>query len=71
MSLDWIQLCILPARQSYIRQFSKIASGPKKAFSMLALVCYCCAERVETIRLSFVRSPHKSMSPYGMASEIA
>jgi hypothetical protein len=26
MALDWSQLCILPARQSYIRQYGKMAS---------------------------------------------
>jgi hypothetical protein len=28
---------ILPARQSYIRQYGKVASGPEKAFCVLAL----------------------------------
>jgi hypothetical protein len=36
MELDWCQLFILPARQSYIRQYIKMASGSEKAFSMLA-----------------------------------
>jgi hypothetical protein len=35
MALDWSQLCILPARQSYIRQYGKMASGPEKAFCVL------------------------------------
>jgi hypothetical protein len=29
-------MCILPARQSYIRQYRKMASSPEKAFSVLA-----------------------------------
>jgi hypothetical protein len=32
--LDWSQLCILPAQQSYIRQYGKMASGLEKAFSV-------------------------------------
>jgi hypothetical protein len=36
MALDWSQLCILPARQSYSRQYGKMASGPEKAFCVLA-----------------------------------
>jgi hypothetical protein len=36
VALDWSQLCILPARQSYIRQYGKMASGPEKEFSVLA-----------------------------------
>jgi hypothetical protein len=52
MALDWIQLCILPARQSYIRQYGNMTSGPEKAFSVLALVLvlpFVSAERAETI----------------------
>jgi hypothetical protein len=29
-------MCILPARQSYIHQYGKMASGPEKTFSVLA-----------------------------------
>jgi hypothetical protein len=36
MALDWNQLRILPARQSYIRQYGKMASGTEKAFCVLA-----------------------------------
>jgi hypothetical protein len=35
MALDWSHLRILPARQSCILQYGKMASGPKKAFSVL------------------------------------
>jgi hypothetical protein len=55
MALDWSQLCILPARQSYIRQYGKMTSGPEKAFSVLALVLVLAsvsAKRAETITQS-------------------
>jgi hypothetical protein len=35
MALDWSQLCILSARQSYIRQYGKMASGREEAFYVL------------------------------------
>jgi hypothetical protein len=38
MALHWSQLYILPARQSYILQYGKMASGPEKAFSVLAVL---------------------------------
>jgi hypothetical protein len=36
MALDTNQLCILPARQSDIRHYDKMASKPEKAFCVLA-----------------------------------
>jgi hypothetical protein len=73
--LDWSQLCILPARQSYFRQYGKngVRAGEGvfwASFSVVVLPSVR-AERVETIRQSFVRSPHKSVRPYGMTYEIA
>jgi hypothetical protein len=35
-AVDWSQLCVLPARQSYIHQYGKMASGQEKVFSVLA-----------------------------------
>jgi hypothetical protein len=35
-AVDWSQLCVLPARQSYIRQYGKMVSGQEKVFSVLA-----------------------------------
>jgi hypothetical protein len=47
-----------------------IQCAPSFSVSVLVLP-FVSAERVETIRKSFVRSPHKSVRPYGMAYEIA
>jgi hypothetical protein len=41
LALDWSLLCILPARQSYIRQYGKMASGSEKAFCVSVTVCEC------------------------------
>jgi hypothetical protein len=35
MALDWSQLCILTARQSYIRQHGKMAPRQDKVLSVL------------------------------------
>jgi hypothetical protein len=55
--LDWSQLCILPARQSYIRHYGKMASGPEKAFSVLA---FHETKSVVTLQRQFQRKYGKS-----------
>jgi hypothetical protein len=57
LALDWNQLCILPARQSYIRQYGKMASRPEKAFSALS---FHETKSVVTVERQFGRKYGKS-----------